>query len=213
MDCCVARTRVNFGTWYCPKGKTPQEFTYCEYCYNNGCANKSEVYAIEPTPFDESKNNTSSVNNCNCDCPKQAEHPFLVQLLCPVCDIGSYGMCRCCICGQCSRCQEMTAYSGQIYCSGCSYFMKACHECGEPIKDGNSYVIEIENLVKERVDRENELLKTDRFKGYKSYVEENINHFNQELQNAKHTYTNKTSNEMIKLLSDKMRSKYSDGYQ
>ncbi|XWV25753.1 putative orfan [Tupanvirus soda lake] len=212
MDCCVAGTRINFGIWYCPKDKTPQEFTYCEYCYNNNCMDKSEVYRIEPTVIDKSKDNTGGVKKCNCDCPKQAEHPFLTQLLCPTCDIGSYGMCRCCTCGECSRCNEMTAYSGQKYCIGCSYFMKACYECGEPIKDGNSYIVDIGNLVKERIEKENELLGMEGFKDYKLYVEENIKHFNQELENAKQIYADKTTNEMIHLLLNKMRSKYSDNH-
>jgi len=43
MECCVGHERISLGNWYCPKGKTPQECTYCEYCIQNGCIPLNDV--------------------------------------------------------------------------------------------------------------------------------------------------------------------------
>ena len=65
---CVGDFRLRVGNWYVPNGKTPQECTYCEWCIRNGCININETTLLELD---------CNMTGCNCDCPKQADHPKL----------------------------------------------------------------------------------------------------------------------------------------
>lgn len=197
MDCCVGKTRINFGKWYCPHDKTPEEFTYCEYCYNNGCVDKSTVYDLQ-----ETLDNLTEAPNCNCDCPNQESHPLLSAIMCPICEISSYGMMQCCACGNCKKCGILTPYSGECYCIGCSYQLKACYDCGESVKDGNTYIPEIEELVIKLIEREKGLMENmvqdDK---WAKYLENSINQYNYFVLHAKESYADKTVDEMTKILT------------
>jgi hypothetical protein len=65
---CVGDVRINVGVWYAQSNnldnKNPYELTYCEYCVNNECVQKSELYKINYEIYEQW--------NCNCDCPNKA---------------------------------------------------------------------------------------------------------------------------------------------
>lgn len=85
---CIGQNRINYGKWYSPNGKKPSECTYCDWCVKNGCVNVSDLYKI------------NKVEQCNCDCPQQKNHPCLQLYICDQCDINfkiaEYGQCEMC---------------------------------------------------------------------------------------------------------------------
>jgi len=181
---CVGRTRVNFGTWYVPNGKTSQEFTYCEYCIENGCASRDEVYQA-----------VGNARNTNCDCPRQKEHPLFQTLECPVCIVKGIGMMRAASCGICTECGNSTPYTGQTYCSGCSWDLKACYECGQKINEGNSYLEDVKKIIDKRINRTKSMHVSEK------YIQEDISRYGQIYGKTVQLYSNRSKEEMINLLS------------
>src|SRR5437660_1544640 len=82
--------------------------------------------------------------NCKCDCLNKKSHPAMISYLCPVCEIKRHGKlycATCATCGICHRCKDLTPYPNIKYCTLCSIDLKCCEECGEKIKDGNTYIV------------------------------------------------------------------------
>jgi len=120
INACVGDTRINFGEWYTPVGKTPSEFTYCEFCIKNGCvADMSTVYKV-----------VEEVNSCNCDCENKASHEHIKPYVCQACDVLlRQGMVMDCRVGRCKKCNAYTSSGGVKYCKGCSAIFGLCPYC------------------------------------------------------------------------------------
>jgi hypothetical protein len=114
---CVGDTRISFGKWYSPTGKTPQECTYCEWCLENGCISMDDVYEI------------GDVTGCNCDCVNKANHEHIKEYVCTACKAKG-GMIMMCQIGTCSTCTHYTSNIGMKHCKGCSAIFSRCKYCG-----------------------------------------------------------------------------------
>lgn len=114
---CVGDTRISFGKWYSPTGKTPQECTYCEWCVENGCISMDDVHDVGP------------VTNCNCDCVNKANHEHIKKYVCEECKLDDGGIMMCGL-GECIKCTRDTSNIGVDYCDGCSAIFNKCAYCG-----------------------------------------------------------------------------------
>lgn len=116
---CVGDTRISFGKWYSPTGKTPQECTYCEWCVQNGCISMDDIHDI------------GAVTGCNCDCVNKANHEHIKKYVCATCKAEG-SMIMNCMCGTCTsiNCNHYTPSSGMKYCNGCSAIFGKCVYCG-----------------------------------------------------------------------------------
>lgn len=121
MDKCVGAMRISFGEWYCPKGQTPQQCTYCAYCVNNGCIGINDVDRVEV-----------AINSCNCDCPNQKDHPKLQPVVCDDC-VPKLGGFMTCDCGDCNHCGGFTPTGCQQCCDGCSILLNVCIFCDKSV--------------------------------------------------------------------------------
>ena len=189
---CVGRSRISQGIWYSPVGKTSHECTYCEFCINNGCIPVDQVYKIDP----------SIIRNCNCDCLNMSSHPLLRGLECPKCMSEGEGMMRCASCGTCKNCNGVTPYVGQSYCTGCSWKLESCHECGEPIKDGNEYVKDINDICEERITRSKDQIKrsTPPEDRWIKYHQGQIKSMEETQKKLSELYTGKSKKETLEMI-------------
>lgn len=148
FDFCPGKRRMPYGQWWVPEGKSSQACTICEYCYNNKCLGEVKLVPYYHPNFNLSSNYIGNIppdqlndGNCDCDCPKSKDHPQPQNLQCPPCRIKSseiFGSLT--SIGVCKQCTNWTSYLETTYCPSCSYLLKACHKCGETIKEGNSYI-------------------------------------------------------------------------
>ena len=181
MDCCVGYSPVNFGAWYCPIGAKSQDCAYCEYCVKNGCVNFSELRRV-----------TDRINRCTCDCTNKNSHPLMVGLICPICAISNYNKGFFGIHGKCKNCNNQIPHSEEFYCNGCSYLLKTCHQCGFPIKDGNSYITDIKKIIEDK----------------ETIFQSKIDCMDRKLERIKLMYRNKTQQEMLDLIINERRAQY-----
>lgn len=189
MNCCVGDVRINFGKWYCPNDTTPDKFTYCEYCYNNGCVEKDKVYEVEK-PI-----------NCNCDCPKKDSHIRMVGYFCPVCNLINFANRDCMgymLLLACYECKQINCSSFEKYCDGCSYHKRVCVRCGDAVTDGNTYISNMEKFAASNIAS----LKEKNDDMSKMIIEE----LGVMMENAKKEYTDKTAEEMATIILDKIRT-------
>src|SRR5579863_5542077 len=115
INACVGSIRINYGEWYTPTGKTSVDFTYCEWCFRNGCTNGVDIY----------KNDNDNISSCNCDCPYQSSHPCIREFICDKCQSDDGGLMTCDV-TECLKCGGGT-YSGAMdYCAGCSALFDIC---------------------------------------------------------------------------------------
>lgn len=206
MDCCIGRVRVKCGTndvgeplinWYVPNGKTSQEFTYCQYCYDNGCCKKEDVTKL-----------TEQVGDCNCDCEKQKDHLRLVPLVCRACNFDVY--CSPAIVGQCQNCEMKTGTGNGStkYCDACTYSLKKCKYCGD-IKDGNTYVEIIKDSVDEIIAYYQKKIKSDDdtdkvINSNKRYIGM-IEYYTKKYEDFKKDYAGKTKDDIMDLIIKQQR--------
>ena len=131
VDKCVGNVRINFGDWYAAlnnlSNENPYEITYCKYCINNECVQKSDIYKIN---YEYEKN-----WNCNCDCPNKVEHEKENKCIKRfVCNKHkqkeSEGMIMTCDMGNCLKCNSSTTSGALKYCVGCSASFQICEYCG-----------------------------------------------------------------------------------
>lgn len=121
INACVADTRISFGDWYVPNGKTPQECTYCEWCIKNGCVSMDDIYKF-----------TENVYGCNCDCPNKKTHECIKAFVCEKHRIAERkGMMMTCDMSTCKKCKGWTTSGCIKYCDGCSAVFSMCKYCGE----------------------------------------------------------------------------------
>lgn len=198
MDCCVGDTRVNFGTWYSPNGKTPEECTYCEYCINNKCINISEVYKLEDQAV-----------QCSCDCPNKKIHPKLYCYFCPKCEIERFNKMRPTSQGTCKRCKYPTPFITQAYCASCSIELNSCYDCGLPIKDGNIYIQEIETIITKQIQEIKNYMINDKINKNIQQHLKTMDMLNKQLQKTKELFTDKTSDQMRAIIMDCQRKRFS----
>ena len=149
MSKCPGKAIVNFGTWFCPSDKTLAKYTYCEYCVNNGCIDKTSVTQIKHT-FIDYLLFRNKIKYIKCNCPNQLMHPVISAYLCPTCDLES-DVCSTASSGHCKLCKIEIGLETYTYCCGCSYQICACLRCGQKIKDGNSYILDIKKIITERI--------------------------------------------------------------
>lgn len=116
---CIAHRQLSFGKWYSPNGKKPNEFTYCEWCVNNGCVDIKDVYDV------------GVVKGCNCDCANRRTHIPLEKYLCDEHKKGGGIMLS--IMGTCTmpNCGVYTPHRSNKYCFGCSAIFAVCEVCGK----------------------------------------------------------------------------------
>lgn len=203
FDFCPGQRRMPFGQWWVPEGKTPAECTICEYCYNNKCLgdvvmtpyyhkhfNISGNYQ-EKIPYSKMKN-----GNCNCDCPKMKEHPRPDNLLCPPCYTKSLSIfCRAASCGSCQQCGNWTSYCGMAYCPPCSHLLKACHECGQPLKEGDAYLEELEASLDKEIARSEKYMTRD--PEMKDYYTEEITKLKKRKEKVVARFSGKSAEEIL----------------
>ena len=184
--CCVGLHRVNNGTWYVPNGKTKEQCTYCEWCVKNGCVEEKDVSQI-----------SGSIRDCNCDCNKK--HPHIVKLICPFCTVNQINTCSLAMCSKCKNCGII--HGSGTHCVGCSYQLKICGDCGQPIKTGDEYISIIKEFVEKRINCNNAHI-AEEYDGY--YVDEN-KRFEMKLSAVIQECSGKTVEEMQQIIIENMR--------
>lgn len=134
LNFCVGHNRVNNGTWYLVRGVRPADGTYCEFCVENGCVDKDNVFKL-PGP----------IKDCNCVC--EGKH-FAVTFVCPTCTglleftpDTKY---------PCQNC-KIAGIRYAKYCACCSYGQKCCANCGETSKNFDEYFQMFQNIVSQLV--------------------------------------------------------------
>lgn len=114
---CTGHFRVHRGKWTIPKGMTPQQCTYCEWCVTNQCVQLEEGYTVK-----------QDLSNCLCDCPFKDSHASIQLYNCGKHEdsigLGMMGTCRLCF-----R-RNTTASSLEKYCGACSALFGICEVCG-----------------------------------------------------------------------------------
>ena len=114
---CPGEFRVHRGKWATPKGMTPQQCTYCEWCVTNQCVQLEEGYTVN-----------YNLGNCLCDCPIKHSHASI-----QVYDCGNHaqsiGLCLMGTCESCHR-KGTTTSSVEKYCDACSALYSMCKICG-----------------------------------------------------------------------------------
>lgn len=60
---CTGDFCVHRGKWTTPRGMTPEECTYCEWCVTNQCVQLEEGYTVR-----------KDLSHCLCDCPVKHTH-------------------------------------------------------------------------------------------------------------------------------------------
>lgn len=198
MDCCAGDTPINFGTWYCPYGKTPEECTYCEYCVKNKCINISHLRKLEQT-----------LQHCTCDCPKKHLHEKLFCYLCPKCEVERMGKQPPPPDGKCKQCKFPVPFSTQVYCASCSIQFKSCYECGIPIKEGNAYITDIEYVISKYIKEIKELMEKDKKGKYHKHHTKTIEMFTHKLHKSKELFANKNPEQMCSILMELQRKRFS----
>jgi hypothetical protein len=196
MDCCSGDIPINFGTWYSQLGKTPEECTYCEYCFNNKCIDISQLYKI---------NDLSQ--HCVCDCPKKNMHPKLLCYLCPKCEIERFGSSPSQSNGTCKKCKFRTPFATHAYCASCSIQFKSCYECGLPIKNGNTYITEVETVIQKHIQEIKRLISIN--KSHEQQYLQTIKMLTTQLQEARQLFANKTPEQMCRTIIDYQKKRYS----
>jgi hypothetical protein len=145
------------------------------------------------------------------DYPNKNLRQKMVSLLCPCCVISSIGMLHAATCGSCKKCNAQTPWYMNAYCDKCSIILNSCYQCGKVIKDGNAYLVDIEQIVKKRIDEEKRDMQQDieRDNGRLSecYMEM-IEIFSSELIKARDAYFNKTADEMRYIIMEYQRKRY-----
>jgi hypothetical protein len=198
MDCCVGDTPINFGNWYCQNGKTAEDCTYCEYCVNNKCIDVSQLYKLSDSTY-----------HCTCDCPKKHSHPKLFCYFCPKCEIERFGMEPPKAGGACKKCKFQTPLANQAYCASCSIQLKSCYECGLAIKDGNSYITDVELSISKHVQEIKNFMIKDKDGKYQQQYLKTIEMLTSQLQKARELFANKTSEQMCVAIIDYQRKRFS----
>ncbi len=200
IDCCIGSAKVGFGKWYTPIGLTTSQCTYCEFCYNNGCIDKSNVY--EATNIKPNKYN--SLTNCNCDCPNQSNHERVVPIKCPFCNIEAE--CLLCGAGKCQDCETAVPYFFYKLCDGCSYRNKSCYRCGNDINTGNSYITSVKGYIEDKYSE----LEESRLYGVLSpvIIDKEKKNYQEYLDRIKNLYSDKTAAEMVEILVEERRNHY-----
>lgn len=151
---CNGRIPLKSCDWWVPNRVKPEDFTYCNWCVENGCIDKSEVTKLQDKEI-----------TCNCDCPTDHENRPIV-LICTTCKIkfgyryinqfddiflkdeivstifSTNKQCRNCSINNNNNC----------YCDFCSYTTNHCAECGENLKNGDEYISDAAALV-ERISK------------------------------------------------------------
>lgn len=114
---CPGNFRVHKGKWSTPKGMTPSECTYCEWCVQNGCVQLEEGFSVG---YD--------LNQCLCDCSQKESHETIQTYNCGkhAGIIGGAVMGRC---GSCFKASSTTS-TAQKYCRACSTLYGICEFCG-----------------------------------------------------------------------------------
>lgn len=114
---CTGEFRVHRGKWTTPKGMTPQQCTYCEWCITNQCVQLEEGYTVR-----------SDLSNCLCDCPVKHSHASIQIYNCGKHN-NSIGLCARGLCRICFR-SNATDSSLEKYCGACSALFGICGVCG-----------------------------------------------------------------------------------
>jgi len=127
---CTGQNNINSNIWY---ENDAEKITYCSYCVNHGCVSAKYVTQLDCYAYDLSK--------CQCQCPKQDDHPVAKYLVCLKCQYahffgpGLFGQQY-----RSDRCQDCTkeidpCHYGNI-CGSCSYTFGHCIYCCESIEVG-----------------------------------------------------------------------------
>lgn len=114
---CTGNFRVHRGKWTTPKGMTPKECTYCEWCVTNQCIQLEEGYTVN-----------QNFSNCLCDCPVKQNHASIQIYNCGG-HQGGIGLCMMGTCRACFR-ANTTSSSLEKYCPACSALFGICEVCG-----------------------------------------------------------------------------------
>jgi hypothetical protein len=114
---CTGEFRVHCGKWTTPRGMTPQQCTYCEWCISNKCVQLEEGYTQR-----------ENLNNCSCDCPLKETHTSIEPYNCGG-HRGWIGGCSMGTCGSCFK-NNSTTSTMQKYCRACSALFAICDVCG-----------------------------------------------------------------------------------
>jgi len=147
FNCCIGKQKFitpDTYKWYVPNGKEAKEITICEWCYENGCFNKEDLYQMEMP--------SNGKIYINCDCKK--EHPTLSEkimnvlnkngtILCPSCYFknkmnAGLRFCQSTI-ASCKYCRGYIHSSSYTICYRCCVMKNICFECNKEIKSGDEY--------------------------------------------------------------------------
>lgn len=115
---CVGDTRISFGKWYVPVGKSFTEFTYCEWCFNIGCIKIEDIKEV----YD-----SGELGLCTCDCVN--DHVKINKYLCNKHygkNLIPHGTRKC----KTPKCRSLTSSKHNKRCRGCSAIFGICEVCG-----------------------------------------------------------------------------------
>jgi hypothetical protein len=146
---CIGDMRISCGIWYSPHGKTAYEFTYCEWCVDNGCVDKRNVYQVTSKtlkddylkscleqgtrPNEYHLSQIGKICNCNCDCPKKSSHaPIEKKTYChDKCGEEINGKNPTLTMGRCLLCNNLIRKYHMKACDTCSMIYGICIGCGQ----------------------------------------------------------------------------------
>jgi len=131
-------------SWYVPNGRLARDITYCQWCYDNGCCDKNEVYKMDIG---------SKGINANCDCEKEHLHTLTKLfkhtdekdrlLKCPGCYFEDYltggGRLVPADMSNCRSCGAVVTSSAHTKCNNCSIVDAQCFICHKDFKIGDEY--------------------------------------------------------------------------
>lgn len=187
-DRCCGNSRTTRGIWFCPKGKKPNECTYCQYCVRHGCVALTDVYQLD------------KIGHCNCDCTNEKCHPVFENMVCPCCAFDRGTFCVQ-ILSSCDGCKAPVHNPSVKYCNTCTYLLNVCQMCGNKIVDGNSYIEMIYEKLNEEITYIDLELQSDNISSdRRQMLETRKARFTTQKQEVQDRYKDKPVSEMIRLI-------------
>ncbi|AYV84930.1 MAG: hypothetical protein Satyrvirus1_16 [Satyrvirus sp.] len=77
-----------------------------------------------------------------------------IGFMCPVCFMKTCGIVGYLdLGGKCGKCNCCISLNSKKYCAPCSILLGSCHWCGDPIKNGNDYIVQMQNVLDDKINK------------------------------------------------------------
>lgn len=205
IDFCNGKEKLKSDDWWVLNGSNASKCTYCNWCVENGCIDKTTV-----------TQSSGEVMTCYCDCRKQHNNNP-IALKCTTCMIKmgftstfylddiflkdesavTHKGGKCISCG--------LKHDFMNYCDVCSYVSKHCVYCGESLKSGDDYVKDLAELIERIKKRYAEC--TPQQNPTIPLLRENIHkYFSKMLELVKEKYSGKSVEEVKVILAENSKT-------